>query len=201
MLACLQCRLDKRKGRLDPADDLDHHADLGIIQNLLRIFGEKRGWEARGLAFCRINVRRFAQLYRDAGLATQVIRFLDEELHDTAPNGATADNPHSKLASRHDDSPRLVLLTLFGPLQVAGANPQKGNTYRYFRRSSTIVGDWTSLAARRLTSKQATRRVCRQLHAKHSHGKKPIHLQAHPKIVGGPIEPAFFLSNERSNNK
>jgi hypothetical protein len=51
-----------------------------------------------------------------------------------------------------------------------------------------------------LLKQHAMRRAWPQLHAKRSHGKKLLHLQAHPKIVGGPIEPAFFLSNESQEN-
>ncbi len=102
MLACRQRRFHQGVGRLDPADNLDHSADLGVLQDLSRIFREQLGSQAGGFALGWVDIRRLAQLDSHAGLATQVVCLVDEKLHDTAPHGATADDPHSKLAGRHD---------------------------------------------------------------------------------------------------
>jgi hypothetical protein len=102
VLAGGQRRFHQGVGGLDPTDDLDHDADLGIIQDLLRVLRKPLGRQTGGLALGWVDVRRLAQFDRHAGLAAQIVCLFDEKLHDTAPHGATADDPHSKLAGRHD---------------------------------------------------------------------------------------------------
>ena len=102
MLARRQRRLHQGAGRLDAADDLDHDADFGVVQHRSRVLREQLGRQAGGLALGWVYVHRLAQLDRYAGLATQVVCLVNEELHHTSPDGAAADDPHSKLAGRHD---------------------------------------------------------------------------------------------------
>jgi hypothetical protein len=120
VLAGRERGLDEHLCGLDPADDLDHHADVRVAKHGLGIVREQGvGQSGRG-ALGGVEIRRFAQLDGHAGLALEVFFLRDEQFDDAAADGSATDHSDPEVCAGHSGSPGIARLAAAWLTKVEG---------------------------------------------------------------------------------
>jgi hypothetical protein len=101
VLARLQRCFHEGSRGLDAADDLDHHPDIGVVEQVLGVRGQQLGRQPGRVALRGVYVCHLAQMDRYARLPTQVLDLLGEQLDDPAADGSAADDSDSDLTGGH----------------------------------------------------------------------------------------------------
>ena len=99
VLAGGQRAQDEGPGRLEPADQLHHHLDLGIVQHLLGVGREREPGQVEALAGTdEIHVGDAGQDETTAGALLEQRALRLQELGDAGPDGAEAEQADANVA-------------------------------------------------------------------------------------------------------